>query len=157
MKIRVIWEGRTRNEHFQALQNDYTERISRFIPIKVEEARGSSGMARMDGSAKDKLTPFEERLIGKTHDCFTVLLDPRGEGWTSEQFAEWLGRQATHGTKGIAFVVGGAEGFSGPFRQRADLLLALSRMTLTHDWARTLLLEQIYRGFAILRGYPYAR
>ena len=51
----------------------------------------------------------------------------------------------------------GANGFSEPFRQQADVLLSLSRMTLTHEWARVLLLEQIYRGFTILRGYPYPR
>jgi 23S rRNA (pseudouridine1915-N3)-methyltransferase len=57
----------------------------------------------------------------------------------------------------LAFLVGGPEGFSSSFRRQADLLLALSPMTLTRDWARTLLLEQIYRGFTILRGYPYPR
>ncbi len=154
MKIRVIWEGRTRDEHFRALQIDYAERISHFVPVKVEESRGSSHLA---GIAKGRMTPFEERLVEKTRDCFKVLLDPRGEEWTSEKFATWLGQHALQRSKELAFVVGGAEGFSGPFRQQGDLLLSLSRMTLTHDWARTLLLEQIYRGFTILRGHPYPR
>jgi len=57
----------------------------------------------------------------------------------------------------LAFLVGGADGFSSEFRNQADALLSLSRMTLTRDWARTLLLEQIYRGFTILRGFPYPR
>jgi len=55
------------------------------------------------------------------------------------------------------FIVGGAEGFCSALKEQADLLLSLSRLTLTHDWARTLLLEQIYRGFTMLRGYPYPR
>ncbi|MGH9430600.1 MAG: 23S rRNA (pseudouridine(1915)-N(3))-methyltransferase RlmH [Terriglobia bacterium] len=154
MKIRVIWEGRTRDERFRALQSEYTERIAHFVPLKVEEGREDP---RAKGAAKGKLTPFEERLSGKTRDCLIVVLDPRGQEWTSEKFAAWLGQQALQGTKELAFVVGGAEGFSEPFRRRAGLLLSLSRMTLTHDWARTLLLEQIYRGFTILRGYPYPR
>ena len=62
-----------------------------------------------------------------------------------------------HGTREVAFLVGGPDGLSAAFRERADLLLSLSRLTLTSDWARTLLLEQIYRGFTILRGFPYPR
>ena len=154
MKIHVIWQGRTRDEHFKALQSDYAHRISRFVPLQVEERRANS---RAGESFKSKMTPFEEHLAGEAGDYFTVLLDPRGEEWTSDKFAAWLGKQALQGTRKLAFVVGGAGGFSTSFRQQGDLLLALSRMTLTHDWARTLLLEQIYRAFTILRGYPYPR
>ena len=85
------------------------------------------------------------------------MLDPRGREWTSEEFAKWLGDRTLDGTRELAFLVGGDRGFPAAMRDEADLLLALSRMTLTHDWACTLLLEQIYRGFTILRGYPYAR
>ncbi len=85
------------------------------------------------------------------------MLDPRGREWTSEEFAQWLGQQALRGTRELVFVVGGPEGFSEAFRREADLLFSLSRMTLTRDRARTLLLEQIYRGLTILRGFPYAR
>ena len=88
---------------------------------------------------------------------YTVLLDSHGREWTSQEFGEWLGQRALHGTRELVFVVGGPEGFSSAFREEADLLLSLSRLTLTHDWARTLLLEQIYRGFTMLRGYPYPR
>jgi len=84
-------------------------------------------------------------------------LDERGREWSSAEFAEWLGQQALRGTRELVFLIGGPEGFSAAFRKEADVLLALSRMTLTHDWARALLLEQIYRGFTILRGYPYPR
>jgi 23S rRNA (pseudouridine1915-N3)-methyltransferase len=154
MKIHLIWEGRTRNEHFKTLQDDYIRRISRFAPVAIEELRSASKLETPDAG---KLTLSEERLAEKTRGCFRVLLDPRGEEWTSDEFAEWLGQRALHGTKEIAFVTGGADGFSPAFRQRANLLLSLSRMTLTHDWARTLLLEQIYRAFTILRGHPYPR
>jgi 23S rRNA (pseudouridine1915-N3)-methyltransferase len=153
MKIRVVWEGRTRDEHLNALQRDYAERISHFTAFEIEERRGSPRPSTNQG----KMTAGEARLAAKSRDCFLVLLDVRGEEWSSEKFAAWLGQQALRGVKEIAFVVGGAEGFSNPFRQRGDLLLSLSRMTLTHDWARALLLEQIYRGFTILRGHPYPR
>lgn len=96
-------------------------------------------------------------MLEKTAHSTRVLLDPQGAEWTSQELAMWLGDQGVHGTREIAFVVGAADGFSPAFRQQADLLLSLSRMTLTHDWARAMLLEQIYRGFTILRGFPYAR
>jgi 23S rRNA (pseudouridine1915-N3)-methyltransferase len=84
-------------------------------------------------------------------------LDERGEEWTSAEFARWMSACAVKGIRELAFLIGGPEGFSEAFREEADVLLALSRMTLTRDWARTLLLEQIYRSFTIQHGYPYPR
>ena len=107
--------------------------------------------------SKGGLSSGERNLLEKTRGSTRVFLDERGREWTSAEFAEWLGQQGLRGTRELVFLIGGPEGFSAAFRQEADVLLALSRMTLTHDWARSLLLEQIYRGFAILRGYPYPR
>ncbi len=154
MRIRVIWEGKTKDAHLRALAADYEKRVARFVDIQVEETRPLRAGGR---HAPDSLSPEEKRLLEKLRDATKVFLDERGAERTSEEFAEWLGQQALHGARDVAFVVGGAEGFSDAFRKEADLLLALSRMTLTHEWARVLLLEQIYRGFTILRGYPYPR
>jgi 23S rRNA (pseudouridine1915-N3)-methyltransferase len=103
------------------------------------------------------LTSVERALLEKLRGATKVLLDERGRERTSQEFADWLGQEALRGSRELAFLIGGPEGFSAAFREEADALLALSRMTLTRDWARTLLLEQIYRGFTILRGYPYPR
>ncbi len=154
MRIRVICEGKTKDAHLRALAADYEKRIGRFVEISVEETRplrGPRERVQKGASAEEK------RLLDKLRESKKVLLDERGRELTSEEFAEWLGEQALRGTRDVAFVVGGPDGFSENFRQEADQLLALSRMTLTHDWARVLLLEQIYRGFTILRGYPYPR
>ena len=154
MKIRIIWQGKTKDAQLRALQADYKDRISHFCEVAVEEV----GPARSaSGSKAKKLSPAERRLMEKLSGSARVFLDPRGREWTSEEFAEWLGQQALRGTRELAFLVGGPEGFSAAFRKQADLLLSLSRMTLTTGWARTLLLEQIYRGFTVLRGYPYPR
>ncbi len=154
MRIRVICEGKTKDAHLRALAADYEKRISRFVEISIEETRPLRGAK--DGNSKT-MSSEEKRLLEKLRESRKVLLDERGREWTSEEFAEWLGEQALRGTRDIAFVVGGPDGFSEAVRDKADQLLALSRMTLTHDWARVLLLEQIYRGFTILRGYPYPR
>lgn len=154
MRIRVFWEGKTKNPHLRALVADYTNRISKFTEIVVEELPAAK--SSRSKSAK-KPSQAEARMLEKTAHSTRVLLDPQGAEWTSQELAMWLGDQGVHGTREIAFVVGAADGFSPAFRQQADLLLSLSRMTLTHDWARAMLLEQIYRGFTILRGFPYAR
>lgn len=153
MRIRVIWEGKTRDAHLRALAADYRKRISHFSNIEIDEIQPVRGPRR---GAAGKLSAGERRLLEKLKGSTRVFLDERGREWNSQEFAQWLGQQAVRGTREVAFLVGGPDGFAAPFRQQADQLMAVSRMTLTHDWTRALLLEQIYRGFTILRGYPYA-
>ncbi len=154
MRIRVIREGKPKDPHLRALQADYQERIAHFIDFKLEERRSLSGKTGSRGAATESA---ERKWLESLQSSCKVLLDPRGREWTSQQFAEWLGERAVRGTREIAFLVGGDQGFPPAIRERADLLMSLSQLTLTHDWACTLLLEQIYRAFTILRGYPYAR
>jgi 23S rRNA (pseudouridine1915-N3)-methyltransferase len=154
MRIRILCEGRTKDPHLRAIQRDLAGRIEHFIPLSVEElapARGA-GQAR-----RTALNSGERALLEKLRGAKKVLLDVRGRERTSQEFADWLGLEAVRGSRELAFLIGGPEGFSAAFREKADILMSLSRMTLTRDWARTLLLEQIYRGFTILRGYPYPR
>ena len=154
MRIHILWEGKTKDEHLRALQADFASRIEHFTPLSLEELPHSRGAAQ---GRKAGLSPAERALLVKLRGSTKVLLDERGRERTSQEFAEWLGQQALRGTRDLAFLVGGPDGFSAAFRREADVLLSLSRLTLTRDWARTLLLEQIYRGFTILRGYPYPR
>jgi 23S rRNA (pseudouridine1915-N3)-methyltransferase len=154
MRIRILFEGRTKDSHLRALQEDFAGRIEHFTSVSLEELPTLRGVSK---KAKSGLTTAEKALLEKLRGATKVVLDERGRERTSEEFAEWLGREALRGTREMAFLIGGPDGFSAAFRQQADVLLALSRMTLTRDWARTLLLEQIYRGFTILRGFPYPR
>lgn len=154
MRIRVLWQGKTKNTHLRALAGDYVARIKRFNELVIEELAGSRASHR---TGPGQISAPEKRLLAKLGASTRVVLDPRGREWTSGEFAEWLGQQALRGTRELAFLVGGPEGFSEAFRKGAHLLLSLSPMTLTSDWARVLLLEQIYRAFTILRGYPYSR
>ena len=84
-----------------------------------------------------------------------ALLDSRGRQMTSENFAEWLGRQRDNGAQQIVFAIGPADGWSESSRKRATLLLSLGTLTLAHALARVVLAEQIYRAFTILTGHPY--
>jgi 23S rRNA (pseudouridine1915-N3)-methyltransferase len=154
MRIHLIWEGKTKDAHLRALAADYQKRLARFVDIRIEETRP---LRTGSGTAGKTLTAEEKRLLEKLRGSTKVFLDERGREWSSAELAQWMGEQALRGPRDLSFVVGGADGFSEPFRKHADLLLSLSRLTLTHEWARVLLLEQIYRGFTILRGYPYPR
>ena len=154
MRIRVICEGKVKDANLRALEADFRARIAHFSEIVIEETQPSR---RRDGGNGKGLAAGEQRTLEKLRSSYKVFLDGGGREWTSEEFAQWLGEQALRGTRELAFVIGGPDGFSDAFRKQANLLLALSRMTLTRDWARALLLEQIYRGFTILRRYPYAR
>ncbi|MCL5006063.1 MAG: 23S rRNA (pseudouridine(1915)-N(3))-methyltransferase RlmH [Acidobacteria bacterium] len=153
MRIRALWEGKTKDPRLCALINDYAARIAKFGDFVIEEIPETK---KRDRNNFKKLSAAEARMLEKLRQSTKVFLDPQGCEWTSQEFALWLGQQGVRGTRELAFVVGGPDGFSSAFRAEADLLLSVSRMTLTHDWARALLLEQIYRGFTILRGFPYA-
>ena len=154
VRIRIIQEGKPRNANLRALQTDYETRIRHFVDLRIEDR---PAVGRAEGSRPRIQSAGSRRWLESLRQSYKVLLDPCGHEWNSEEFAEWLGERALRGTRELVFLVGGDKGFAPAVREQADLLLGLSRMTLTHEWACTLLLEQIYRGFTILRGYPYPR
>jgi len=154
MRIRILSEGKTKDSRLRAIQEDLAGRIAHFTPLTLEEIPALRGARH---ARKAGLTSAERALMEKLRGATKVLLDERGRERTSQEFAAWLGQEALRGSRELAFLIGGPDGFSSAFREKANVLLALSRMTLTRDWARTLLLEQIYRGFTILRGFPYPR
>ncbi|HEX8073247.1 MAG TPA: 23S rRNA (pseudouridine(1915)-N(3))-methyltransferase RlmH [Pyrinomonadaceae bacterium] len=153
MRVRLVWVGRTRNEHVRALVADYLERLARFTRCEVTEVRESA-------AATDRAILAEEgrRLAAALKpDAFVVLLDVAGEQWSSPELAAALGRWEVRGLKEVAFVVGGHLGVSAEVKARADVRWSLARLTLTHELARVLLVEQLYRAYTIARGLPYQK
>ena len=154
MRLRLIWVGKTRNEHLRALVEDYLKRLSRFARCEVVETRESA--------AADERACLEEeskRMMGSlASDTFIVLLDVEGEKqWSSTELAAQVENWQSRSVKEVAFVVGGHFGVSDELRGRAGARWSLSRLTLTHEMARVLLVEQLYRAFTILRGLPYQK
>ena len=86
-----------------------------------------------------------------------VLLDASGKEFSSQQFARWLGEQRDRGARELVFLCGDAEGFPEALRRRATAKLSLSTLTFSHELARVMLAEQLYRAFAILSGHPYPK
>jgi 23S rRNA (pseudouridine1915-N3)-methyltransferase len=152
MKFRFIWVGKTRDARLRALIDDYAARLSHFVRCEVTELKE---FGRTDKTGIDK----ETRRISDAlrHGALTVLLDPEGAEWTSQQLAAQVQSWEGNGIKEVAFVVGGPNGFAPDFVSRADKRWSLSRLTLTHEMARVLLFEQLYRAFTIVHGLPYQK
>ena len=154
MRLRFIWVGKTRNEHLRALAEDYLRRVGRFTRCDVVELR--------EGAAADERAIVEDegrRIEGAlAPGSLTVLLDVDGRQWSSPELASELeGWQNAGRWKDVAFVVGGHLGVSEGVRRRAEVRWSLSRLTLTHELARVVLLEQLYRAYTITRGLPYQK
>lgn len=152
----LCWPGKTTAEYARVGIADYLDRVRRFRDCKrlvVPEARGRMRQAekleREGETIVERLDAFQPNYV--------TLVDPRGKMMKSEEFASFLRRQCYDDARSLTFVVGGPDGVSAALRQHADRLLGLSRMTLPHDLARLVLVEQIYRGFTLIHGMPYSR
>ena len=148
MKLRFLWVGKTKNDSVRQIVDDFLERIQRFSPIETIEIRDRNEPAGVDKEGNDLLQKISS---GST----VVVLEAGGSQMSSEQFARFLDQHRHRATKELNFVVGGPNGLSAAVRQRADLLLSLSSMTFTHEMARAILAEQVYRAFAIIFRLPY--
>ena len=143
MKLQITWIGKTKETAIGDLTAEYLKRISRYVAAESHEM-----------SDEDALLELAAGKSGRTRPV-VVLLDARGRQFTSEEFAELLRDQQDRGTQNLFFAVGPADGFSDKARGAADLILSFGKMTLAHELARIVLLEQIYRAFTILKGHPY--
>ena len=153
MRVRFVWVGKTRNEHLRALVEDYLKRLKRFARCEVLEVRESAARAKDAGIEEES-----KRILGGLHpDALLVLLDVEGREWGSRELAAQVERWQVGGTKEVAFVIGGHFGVSEEVRERADVRWSLSKLTLTHEMARVLLVEQVYRAYTITHGLPYQK
>ncbi|HEV3420836.1 MAG TPA: 23S rRNA (pseudouridine(1915)-N(3))-methyltransferase RlmH [Candidatus Acidoferrum sp.] len=142
MKICLLMMGKTRRPEMIAALGDYVKRISRSCPVEIAEGRD--------------LTAVLKRLEAN-RAAASVLLDAGGKVYDSDAFAKWLGEQRDRGIREVIFVCGDADGFPDSLRERVNQKLSLSRMTYSHELARVMLAEQIYRALAILSGSPYPK
>ena len=144
MKIRIAWIGKTKEPAIASLTEEYLKRISRYTQVEAIVLRDE----------EDLLAKYSTTGKGGQRSTL-VLLDSRGKEFSSEQFAKFLGDYQDRNQLPIVFAVGGANGFGKESISAAQLMISLGKMTLAHELARVVLLEQIYRGFTILKGHPY--
>jgi len=153
MYLEFLWVGKTRNVHVAALEHEYLRRLQHFVSCQIRALRAIAGRDPKDLREREG-TALLEALRPGSH---VVLLDERGKMFSSPELATWLRAHHHAGTPRLCFLVGGPEGVSERVRERAEEVLSLSRLTLPHELARVILLEQIYRAFAIIHGLPYSR
>jgi 23S rRNA (pseudouridine1915-N3)-methyltransferase len=142
VKIRLLMLGKTRRAELREVIDDYVKRVGRYSPIEITEVRdGDAAIQKLDA------------------DCAaaSVLLDAAGKTFDSNAFAKWLGELRDRGTRELIFVCGDADGFAANLRERVPQKISLSAMTYSHELARAMLAEQLYRAFAILSGSPYPK
>lgn len=150
MKFRFLWPRSHADAELDELIDRYLNRIKHFFPVELKEV-GRQGAK--DGSI---IRAQSARLLEAIPtDGYTVALDERGQPMDSLKFAKWLERMTVSQPHGVTFVLGGDSGLDDRVRQRADLLLSVSAMTLPHQLARVVLLEQIYRACTLMRNIPY--
>jgi len=152
MHLSFIWPGKTKDERLRSLVNDYLKRISRFARCEISEVREST---TRNASAVEKEQRRMADAIG--NGSVVVLLDLNGREWSSPELARQVQRWENDSVKELAIVVGGPEGVGKEVQSRAQVRWRLTRLTLTHEMARVLALEQFYRAFAINRGLPYQK
>ncbi len=144
MKIKVAWIGKTKEPAIQTLTDEYLKRISHYAEV--------AGLALKDEAAILSLASGERQQQKERHKL--VLLDARGKQLSSEELAEFLEREQVNATP-LVFAIGGSDGFSDEARRQAAFTLSLGKMTLPHELARVVLVEQLYRAFTILKRHPY--
>jgi 23S rRNA (pseudouridine1915-N3)-methyltransferase len=152
MRFRIIWPGKTRDNRLRDLIADYSERLSHFVRTEVVELRETG---RIDKAGIDKETQSISDALRP--GGVTVFLDPDGVEITSQQLAAQVKSWEGEGIKEVAFIVGGPRGLSAELMARGGKRWSLSRLTLTHEMARVLLFEQLYRAYTIIHGLPYQK
>lgn len=138
MRILLYFIGKPRDEHANAIAEEFLKRTTRWVACEMREI----DPRRFDWS--------------RHASALKVFLDPAGRAMDSAKFTQLVERTESEG-RDIVFLVGGHDGLPGEWKPKADLLLSISPMTFPHELARALLAEQIYRAFATLRGHPYPR
>ena len=139
MKIFLYFIGKPKDPHANAMAADFMERVAKFCKAEMREIR-----------------PERTDVWQKHPSAQKILLDPAGRTMDSEAFARVV-REAEMCGRDLVFAIGGHDGFPQGWRERADLLVSLGKITLPHELARVVLAEQIYRAFTMLRGHPYPR
>ena len=157
MKIILPFLGKTKEQYLAAGIDDYAGRLRRFVQLDLPVLKEKKNAAKEDTTRQQN--EEGQILLGSVPQsggaARVVALAPTGRQLSSEELAELLSRWEDQGVREIAFLIGGPTGLAAGLVEKADYVLSLSRMTFTHEMARLLVLEQLYRAFSIKAGTGY--
>ncbi|MGK0254107.1 MAG: 23S rRNA (pseudouridine1915-N3)-methyltransferase [Mariniflexile sp.] len=154
MTIKLIAIGKTDNKNLQSLLDDYTKRLSFYIKFSIDIIPDIKNVKNL---SEDQQKQKEgELILSKLNGTdVLILLDENGKQFDSVNFSEYLQKHMNSGIKQLVFVIGGPYGFSEEVYNKANGKLSLSKMTFSHQMIRLFFIEQLYRGFTILKNEPY--
>lgn len=154
MNIKLIAIGKTDDKNLQALIKEYQKRLSFYIKFEIElipDLKNAKNLSEIQQKEKEG-----ELILSKLSPTdYLILLDENGKSFTSVEFANELQKKMNAGIKTLVYIIGGPYGFSEVLYQKAQQKISLSKMTFSHQMVRLFFIEQVYRGFTILRNEPY--
>ncbi|MFA6334446.1 MAG: 23S rRNA (pseudouridine(1915)-N(3))-methyltransferase RlmH [Bacteroidales bacterium] len=154
MKLILLLTGKTESPWLRNGIALYEERLAHYVGyqrIEIPELKSVSNLTRQQIKEREGEIMLKNVKPGDE----LILLDERGEEFSSEEFAAHLEKKSIYGTKSVIFVIGGAYGFSEEIYKRANEKISLSKMTFSHQMVRLIFLEQLYRAYTIIKGEPY--
>lgn len=143
MKLTLAWIGRTKSPAIQSLTDEYLKRLKQYAEAEGVTLKDEAGLLKL--CARN----------GRSTRRFFVVLDSHGKQFSSEELTEFIRDHQDRNPLPLLFAIGPSDGFSENARKQADFVLSLGKMTIAHELARVMLLEQLYRAFTILKGHPY--
>lgn len=154
MNIKLLTIGKTDNKQLQVLIDDYTKRLSHYIKFNLEIIPDLKKTKHLS-EAQQKQKEGDLILSKLNNTDVLVLLDENGKQYDSLAFSGYLQKHMNSGIKQLVLVIGGPYGFSEDLYHKAQGKISLSKMTFSHQMVRLFVVEQLYRGFTILRNEPY--
>lgn len=154
MTIKLLTIGKTDNAHLETLMNDYQSRLNHYIKFELEIIPDLKKVKHL--SEEQQKQKEGELILNKLKPTdVLVLLDENGKQFSSVNFADYLQKHMNSGIKQLVLVIGGPYGFSQDVYAKAQGKISLSKMTFSHQMVRLFVIEQLYRGFTILKNEPY--
>lgn len=151
MQVRIVAVGKLKERYAAQACAEFQKRLRPYYPVEIIEVKASDASRPVDAMREEA-----ERIARQIHDDDCVwLLDRTGDELASEDLSRMIAGVANQGTRRLTFVIAGTYGAADALRERADFVWSLSRLTFLHEWARMIVLEQVYRAAKIARNEPY--
>lgn len=157
MNIRIVAVGKIKEKYIQEGIKEFSKRLSRYCNLDVVEIDDEKAPENLSEKEMEIVKNKEgERILSKIpQNAYIIALAIEGKQLSSEALAERIEELMVNGTNDICFVIGGSLGLSTDVMNRSNYKLSFSKMTFPHQMMRLILLEQVYRGFRIMKGEPY--
>jgi len=157
MNITIITVGKLKENYLKEAVSEYSKRLSKYCKLEIIEVPDEKAPETMSQAEEESVKQKEGQAILKhiKNDTYVVALAIDGKMLSSEGFSDFINDLGIRGKSNIAFIIGGSLGLSYEVLRRADYKLSFSPMTFPHQLMRVILLEQIYRGYRIMKGEPY--